>query len=149
MRSERGFTLVEVLIVLTIVGILLGVAIPRYGSVTGAMKVRSAKQEIASLLSQGRAMAIQTDQTVQVVRTANVISLIAVRESGSTIVAQQDLAFQFGVTVSATKDTVAYDSRGMVTGNNVTLKYVVTNGVARDSVCLLALGKVSPRGCAL
>ncbi|MDB4915356.1 MAG: hypothetical protein JWM95_3000 [Gemmatimonadetes bacterium] len=149
MQRRWGFTLIEVLMVMTIVGILLAVVVPRYGRISGAMQVHSAKQEIASLLTQGRATAIQTDQTVQVVRSANSILLIAVSATGSTLISQQNLGSQFGVTMSATRDTVAYDSRGMVTGNSVTLKYVVTNGDTRDSVCLMALGKVTRTGCSL
>lgn len=149
MHRRNGFTLIEVLIVITIVGILLAVVVPRYGSISAAMNVHSAKQEMATLLAQGRATAIQTDQTVKVARAGNVVSLVAFSGSGSTIISQQDLGAQFGVTLSATKDTVAYDSRGMVTGNTVTLKFVLTNGVTRDSVCLMALGKVSRTGCSL
>jgi prepilin-type N-terminal cleavage/methylation domain-containing protein len=149
MQRRYGFTLIELLMVITIVGVLLGVVVPRYGRISSAMQVHSAKQEIASLLAQGRATAIQTDQTVNVVRSANSISLIAVSGTGSMLISQQDLGSQFGVTVSATKDTVAYDSRGMVTGNTTTLKFVVTNGDTRDSVCLMALGKVTRTGCSL
>jgi prepilin-type N-terminal cleavage/methylation domain-containing protein len=149
MQQRRGFTLIEVLMVITIVGILLGVVVPRYGAISGAMSVHSAKQELGSMLAQGRATAIRTDQTVLVVRTGNVMSLIGVSGTGSTIISQQDLGSQFGVTVSASRDTVTYDSRGMVTGNSATLKFVVTNGSTRDSVCLMALGKVTRTGCAL
>jgi type II secretion system protein H len=149
MHRRNGFTLIEVLIVITIVGILLAVVVPRYGSVSAAMNVHSAKQEMATLLAQGRATAIQTDQTVKVARSGNVVSLVAVSGAGSAIISQQDLGALYGVTLSATKDTVAYDSRGMVTGNTTTLKFVVTNGVTRDSVCLMALGKVSRTGCSL
>ena len=147
--QRRGFTLIEVLMVITIVGILLGVVVPRYGAISGAMSVHSAKQELGSMLAQGRATAIRTDQTVLVVRAGNVISLVGVNGSGSTIISQQDLGSQFNVTVSASRDTVTYNSRGMVTGNSATLKFVVTNGSTRDSVCLMALGKVTRTGCAL
>lgn len=149
MQQRRGFTLIEVLMVITIVGILLGVVVPRYGAISGGMSVHSAKQELGSMLAQGRATAIRTDQTVLVVRAGNVISLVGVNGSGSTIISQQDLGSQFNVTVSASRDTVTYDSRGMVTGNSATLKFVVTNGSTRDSVCLMALGKVTRTGCAL
>jgi prepilin-type N-terminal cleavage/methylation domain-containing protein len=149
MRQRSGFTLVEVLMVITIVGVLLGVVVPRYGAISGGMNVHSAKQEIGALLAQGRATAIQTDQTVLVIRSANVISLVGVSGATSTFITQQNLGSQFGVTVSSTKDTVTYDSRGMVTGNTSTLKFVVTNGSVRDSVCLMALGKVTRTGCSL
>jgi prepilin-type N-terminal cleavage/methylation domain-containing protein len=127
MQQRRGFTLIEVLMVITIVGILLGVVVPRYGAISGAMSVHSAKQELGSMLAQGRATAIRTDQTVLVVRAGNVISLLGVNGTGSTVISQQDLGSQFNVTVSASRDTVTYDSRGMVTGNSATLKFVVTN----------------------
>jgi len=149
MRRRHGFTLIEVLIVITIVGILLAVVVPRYGRISSAMNVHSAKQEMATLLAQGRATAIQTDQTVKVARSGNVVSLVAVNGAGASIISQQDLGAIYGVTLSATKDTIAYDSRGMVTGNTVTLKFVVSNGSTRDSVCLMALGKVSRTGCSL
>lgn len=101
------------------------------------------------MLAQGRATAIQTDRTVRVIRSGNVMSLESVTGASSVIISQQDMGSQFGVTISTTKDTVAYDSRGLVAGNSSTLKFVVTNGVTRDSVCLMALGKVSPSGCSL
>jgi hypothetical protein len=101
------------------------------------------------MLAQGRATAIQTNQTVLIVRAANVVSLIGVSPTTSTIIMQQDMGSQFGVTVSSTKDTVTYDSRGMVTGNTATIKFVVTNGTTRDSVCVLALGKITRTGCSL
>jgi len=149
MRQRHGFTLIEVLMVITIVGILLTILVPRYGAISGAMSVHSAKQELGSILAQGRAAAIQTDQTVLVVRSGNVVSLIGVSATGSTILSQADLRSQFGVDVSASRDTVTYDSRGMVVGNSATLKFVVNNGTTRDSVCLMALGKVTRTGCSL
>lgn len=149
MHARRGFTLIEMLVVITIVGILLGVVVPRYGAIAGSMKVHSAKQEMSTLLTQARATAIHTDRTVQVVRSSNVISLVSVNGANRTILSQQDLGSQFGVTLTTTKDTVTYDSRGLVAGNSVTLKFVVTNGSTRDSVCLMALGTISPTGCSL
>ena len=149
MRQHRGFTLVEILVVITIVGILLSVVVPRYGSVAAAMRVHSAKQEMSSMLTQARATAIQTDRTVQVIRSNNLVTLVSVNGAIRTTISQQDLGTQFGITLSSTKDTVGYDSRGMVAGNSVTLKFVVTNGVTRDSVCLMALGTISRTGCSL
>lgn len=149
MKGRRGFTLIEMLIVITIVGVLLAVLVPRYGKIAAGMNVHSAKQEIASMLSQARATAVQSDRTVQVIRTSNVISLYTINGLNRTVVSQQDMGAQFGVTVTDTKDTVAYDSRGQIAGNTVTLKWVVTNGTTRDSVCVMALGTISRSGCAL
>ena len=137
------------LIVITVVGVLLAVLVPRYGTIAAAMNVHSAKQEISSMLSQARASAVQRDRTVQVIRTSNVISLYSVNGATLTVISQQDMGSQFGVTVSATRDTVAYDARGQIAGNTTMLKYVVTNGTTRDSVCVMALGTISRKGCSL
>jgi Tfp pilus assembly protein FimT len=141
--------MVELLVVIVVGSVLLAIVVPRFGSVVGAMNMRSAKQEIAALLAQARGTAIQTGRTARVVRSGNLVGLITDAGSGPVIVTQLDLGSQFGVTVSSTSDTVSYDSRGLVVGNGGTVKFVVTNGSARDSVCLMALGKISPSGCAL
>lgn len=44
MRGERGFSLIELLIVLVIIGILAGLAIPRYMSYTTKAKQTEAKE---------------------------------------------------------------------------------------------------------
>ena len=149
MHYRKGFTLIEALIVIVIVGVLLSVTVPRYGVMTSAMGVRSANQTIGAMLAQGRATAIRTGRTVLFVRSANLVSLLTTDGTTPVTIAQQDLGSQFGVTVSATKDTVSYDPRGLVAGNSMTLKFVVTDGITRDSVCVMALGKVSLTGCSL
>jgi prepilin-type N-terminal cleavage/methylation domain-containing protein len=149
MKRKSGFSLIEVLVVIVIASVLMAIVVPRYGSIVGAMNLRSAKQEIAAVMAQARGTAIQTGRTVRVVRSTNLVSLITDVGAGPVIVTQLDLGAQFGVTVSSTTDTVAYDSRGLVIGNSGTIKFVVSKGTARDSMCLMALGKISPTGCSL
>jgi prepilin-type N-terminal cleavage/methylation domain-containing protein len=149
MKRKSGFSLIEVLVVIVIASVLMAIVVPRYGSIVGAMNLRSAKQEIAAVMAQARGTAIQTGRTVRVVRSTNLVSLITDVGAGPVIVTQLDLGSQFGVTVSSTTDTVAYDSRGLVIGNSGTIKFVVSKGTARDSMCLMALGKISPTGCSL
>ena len=86
MKGRRGFTLIEMLIVITVVGVLLAVLVPRYGTIAAAMNVHSAKQEISSMLSQARATAVQRERTVRVIRTSNVISLYSVNGATLTVI---------------------------------------------------------------
>lgn len=60
-NGEEGFTLIEMIAVLIVLGILVAVAIPRYMSVMDDARERSAKQAIAEAqarLSNGHAIAM-------------------------------------------------------------------------------------------
>jgi general secretion pathway protein G len=48
-RDERGFTLLELLVVLAILGLLIGLVAPRVMHIFGQAKVQVARQQIAQL----------------------------------------------------------------------------------------------------
>lgn len=50
-RSERGFTLIEVLVVITIIALVMGLVGPRVLNYLGESKVKAAKIQIESLAS--------------------------------------------------------------------------------------------------
>jgi len=50
-RGQRGFTLLELLVVMVIIGLLAAYVAPRYFSQVGRSEVRSAQAQIASLRS--------------------------------------------------------------------------------------------------
>ncbi len=58
LNKRRGFSLPEMLIVLMIISIFSGLAIVSYSGFRNYLRVRSAAQEVVSLLSAARAMAI-------------------------------------------------------------------------------------------
>lgn len=49
--NERGFTLIELVIIIVILGILAAVAIPKYQDITGEAKEASARAALGSLRS--------------------------------------------------------------------------------------------------
>jgi prepilin-type N-terminal cleavage/methylation domain-containing protein len=54
MRIERGFTLLELLVVLTIFGVIAGIAVPQFMHVLYNSQLRSAAAEISDLTQQAR-----------------------------------------------------------------------------------------------
>ena len=51
-RSEKGFTLVELMIVVVIIGILASIAIPKFSSLIGKTKASEAKQILGQIVQQ-------------------------------------------------------------------------------------------------
>lgn len=49
LRSERGFTLIEIIAVLIVLGILAAVAVPKYIDLTTTAKVKAAEGQVAEM----------------------------------------------------------------------------------------------------
>ncbi|HEX7122453.1 MAG TPA: prepilin-type N-terminal cleavage/methylation domain-containing protein, partial [Gemmatimonadaceae bacterium] len=57
--SRLGFTLMELMIVVAMMGLLMLFSLPRFGGLHEASRVRSAIQEVEAAIATARAAAIQ------------------------------------------------------------------------------------------
>jgi type II secretion system protein H len=66
-RAERGFTLIEIVVVLAILGLVLAVVLPNLGPSTETVELRAAASELRALLRSTRSSAITANRDLVIV----------------------------------------------------------------------------------
>jgi type IV fimbrial biogenesis protein FimT len=70
MRRGAGFSLLELMVVLSIIGILVSIAIPGFGYLAASTKVKGASTELYLALIRARSESVKRNRSVQVVATS-------------------------------------------------------------------------------
>jgi Tfp pilus assembly protein FimT len=138
-RSHAGFSVIELTAVVTVLGLLFALAIPRFAAMRDSAAVHSAAGDIGSTFALARASAVAR-RAVTAVIVDTVAGELLVRCGGETIV-RRTIRGSYGVTVHANRDSVVYDSRGLGYGvSNVTL--LVRRGTFVDTLSMSRLGRL-------
>ena len=155
-RSRAGFSMVELLVVISIMGILVMFAVPKIRTFRAGNNLRSAKAQVASSLATARAAAIQKGrQAVFAVRGNNLAVVVDTSATSGiqalVVLSSVPIDDRYGATISLTlpaDSNVTYDSRGFgATGSGATAKYVLRVSGMTDSVCVSPLGLINKKGC--
>lgn len=152
-QRRSGFTLLELLVVCVIAGIIIAITGKGLASAYAGNSRTSATRMAGTSLFQARAIAIQRSQKSYLVRNGN--TLIIYGDSSGTRVQlgkTLDLNQRYGVTLASniplvTRDSVMFDSRGLITGTTPLYKIYITKGTKADTVCATGLGNTRARGC--
>jgi len=148
--GRKGFSLIELLIVMTLMGIMGMYAYPKLRGTTTSWSTRSARQQVTSMLIVARAAAVQNGSEARFIRSGNVVR-VAVDSSGTYVtLASRDLYREHGVTFTtsgAARDTIRFDPRGVAIGLTGAAIFKFTNATVKDSICVSKLGKVARTGC--
>jgi type IV fimbrial biogenesis protein FimT len=65
-RAGRGFTLIEMLVVMTLIGIMLGVAVPSFRTFIAGQQVKTATYELMTALMLARSEAVKRNKSVAI-----------------------------------------------------------------------------------
>jgi type IV pilus assembly protein PilA len=102
-EAEAGFTLIELMVVLLIMGILLAIAIPTFLSVTGGAKKTATQNDLTN--AQTSAIGVSTNNTGTFPATATMKTALAATQSSITFTTGAPTAGKNSVSVFvATKD---------------------------------------------
>ena len=136
---RRGTTLPELIVVLTVVGVLATIAVGRIDTLRDRMSVRAAATETVATFALARRWSVSRAMRTAIAIDSASSSLI-VRSYTDTI-AHRRLASSHGVSLSATRDSMAYAPNGLGYGAS-NLSIVVRRGATADTIVVSRLGRV-------
>jgi prepilin-type N-terminal cleavage/methylation domain-containing protein len=137
---RSGITLLELIVVMTIGGVIATLALPRLVRLRDTSAVRSALSDLGSTFGLARQAAVSRRANVAVVfDTAG--GTVLVRGVDGTL-ARRNLRAAYGVAVGANRDSAVYDPRGLGFGvSNVTI--TVRRGLFVDTFTMSRLGRTA------
>lgn len=167
MKTVRGFTLLELLIVLAVAAVIMGVAVPSMAGMIRSSRLTAAHNEFLSSLYLLRSEAAKRNRTMKMCRTASVVPpQCATGSAGgwdqgwaiwadadnddrigtSEVLVSVRQALGRGVRLSGNgtlANRIAYRSTGAPAGfNNGTFTLCVEGGAAKKQIIISAAGRV-------
>jgi len=142
---RHGFSLIEMLIVMVVIGLTSLIALPKMNAAFTHSNVISAKSKLASLYSIARSTAVSSGQTAILRVNGNQVyvyarpRLKAGAGTVDTITQPTNLSTQFGVTLSGGVDSVRISPNGLGLDSAV---IILTKSSWLDTVIISRYGRV-------
>ncbi|AHF08637.1 pilus assembly FimT family protein [Desulfitobacterium metallireducens] len=114
-QRDKGFTLIELMIVIALVGILALVTAPKYGAVKDQYRLQSSAEAVTERLGHAQQLAMDRREDVYVKLTANSVEVIDKNGNSLGEAAQFDTGVRFVSVNTTDPDLLPYKSVGLVT----------------------------------
>jgi len=146
-RSRSGFTLIEALIVVVVLGLIMVIGYPKVGAAMAKTDLRSARTTVINLMATARAASVQTNRRTWIKFEGNKAYVLArPRQDGAagadTVGTVQDLSAQYGVTLATGADSIQFDPRGFGANLGDTSSVTLSRNSHTETVTLDGLGRV-------
>ncbi|MDX8413010.1 MAG: prepilin-type N-terminal cleavage/methylation domain-containing protein, partial [Mariprofundales bacterium] len=139
-QAQAGFTLIEMMVVVAIVGVVTAITIPGYNSLRNAMGLSSATSTLMGHFKQARHLAISHNRSVSIVVSAT--SYLFDSGANDNNRNQSVTMKQFGSpTLTPSTATFTFSSQGTVNAGNIciaqgnTYKTLTVNIIGRAYIC--------------
>lgn len=136
---RRGMTAIEIIVVLSVIGLVMGIVVPSLARLRDGIAVRNATAEAISAFALARRNAIVRSATAAlgVDRPPGFVTVSV----GGEILLQRNLEQAYGVTLSSTRDSTAYSPLGHGVGA-ANLSLVIARGTVAETVFVSREGRV-------
>ncbi len=128
-EAARGFTLPELMVVVTVLGVLLSIGVPSFQSIIIGQRLKNASFEVYSALVLARSEAISRNAAVTITPTAGDWTNGWTVASGATVIRKQDT--YPNITINGPL-SIGFNAMGR------------TTGAAAQQISLTATGTSSP-----
>jgi prepilin-type N-terminal cleavage/methylation domain-containing protein len=147
-RARRGFTLLEIAIVVVLMGIIGGYAAPRLVKARMSASSRSAAQAVLSQIARTRDIASRRRIAARVVLTSS-----EVRSFGTVAGVEQQLlpplslTGEYGASLTSAKSEIRFDTRGFASGLTGHVEVRTYHGEQSTAICISRYGNARLGGC--
>jgi len=142
---NRGFTFIEILMVMIIIGVIAAFGIPRLRNSLEKQNVRSAKALLTTMVATARGVAVSRGcpATLNLTVDSAWVTACGVSPPAASVQVgtKKLIGDDFKVTLAPSVSTVVYDPRGIATASAAVLVRIVGTTVT-DSVMINQVGKV-------